>query len=115
LQEEDGALGGAAPHKLAAFSLAILNVYIAAGIFQAAILELAIYEDAVVENHVLVFKRLVLKSVHDRTLYCRQGVTGFLEARPPQSNVPYMGAAASLAVQYEAVDRMPDARPPRGE
>jgi hypothetical protein len=67
LQQEDGPLRGAAPNQLAAFSLAILHINVSARIFQAAILELTIYEDAVVEDNVLVFKRLVLNSVHDWT------------------------------------------------
>jgi hypothetical protein len=64
LQQEDGSLRGPSPHKLAAFSLAILHINVPSGEFKAAILENTIDEHAFVENNVLVFKSLVFKSVH---------------------------------------------------
>ena len=64
LQENYRALRGSPPHELAALSLAILDIDVAAGILQAAILELAVYIHAVVQHDVLVFENLVLMSVH---------------------------------------------------
>jgi hypothetical protein len=64
LQEEHRALRRATPHKLAAFSLAVLHVDITAGILQAAVPESAVDEHTIVEDQVLVFENLVLISSH---------------------------------------------------
>jgi hypothetical protein len=64
LKEQDRALGGPTPHKLAAFALAILDIDIAAGIFQAAILENAINVHSVIQHHMLVFEYFVLVTHH---------------------------------------------------
>jgi hypothetical protein len=68
LQQQDGALRGAPPDELATFSLAILDVNIAARVLQAAILELAVHIDAVVQDHVLILERLALMSIHSFSL-----------------------------------------------
>ncbi len=54
----------ASPDELATFSLAILHVNVAAGIFQAAILEFAIHVNAIVKYHVLILEDFVLMSIH---------------------------------------------------
>jgi hypothetical protein len=64
LKQNDGPLGGAPPHQLAPVTLAVLDVNIAAGIFQAAILKNAVDENAIIKNDVLVFEGLVFVSVH---------------------------------------------------
>lgn len=64
LQEEDRALGGAAPDELAAFTLAVLDVNVSARVFQAAILEDTVDENSIVQHQVLVFKRLAFEAVH---------------------------------------------------
>lgn len=64
LEQQDGALGRTSPDKLAAFTLAILDVDVSARILEAAILEFAIHKNAFIKNYVLAFKNLVLKPVH---------------------------------------------------
>jgi hypothetical protein len=64
LQQENSPLRGSTPHKLAAFSLAVLHINVPPGVFKTAILEHTIDEDTVVEYNVLVFEGLVFKSVH---------------------------------------------------
>ena len=64
LEQHDRALRRSAPNELAAFSLAVLNVNIPAGILQAAISEGAMYEHSLIKNHMLVFENLVLVSGH---------------------------------------------------
>jgi hypothetical protein len=64
LEKKNGALRGAAPDQLAAFSLAVLYVDVASGILQTAILKRAVDEHAVVEDQVLVFEDLPFVSVH---------------------------------------------------
>jgi hypothetical protein len=64
LEQKHGALRRPAPHKLAAFTLAVLHVDIAAGILQAAISKRAVNKDTIVEHEMLVFEDLVLVSNH---------------------------------------------------
>jgi hypothetical protein len=64
LQQQDSALGGAPPYKLATFTLAVLHVDVAAGVLQAAILERAIYEYTLIQNQVLIFENVVFMSIH---------------------------------------------------
>jgi hypothetical protein len=64
LQQQDRALGGSPPYKLATFTLAVLHVDVAAGVLQAAILERAIYEYTLIQNQVLILEDLVFMSIH---------------------------------------------------
>ena len=64
LKQDHRSLGGATPDQLAALSLAVLHVDVAAGILQAAILEGAVNENPVVQNKVLVFKNFRFVSSH---------------------------------------------------
>jgi hypothetical protein len=82
LQQKNSPLGGATPNQLAAFSLAILDVNVSARILQATMLELTINEDAVIEDDVLIFKRLVLSSIHGRTSCGFAEAPGLAKARP---------------------------------
>jgi hypothetical protein len=52
---------------LATFSLTVLHVDVAAGIFEAAILKGAVDENPVVQNQVLVLENLVFVSSHAKT------------------------------------------------
>ena len=64
LKQEDGALRCAAPDQLAAFTLAVLHVNVAAGVFQAAVPERAIDIDTVIQRQMLVFKNLAFVAGH---------------------------------------------------
>ena len=64
LKQKNRPLGGASPHQLAAVTLAVLDINVAARIFQAAILKNAVDENAIIKNDVLIFKGLVFGSVH---------------------------------------------------
>ena len=66
LQQHDGPLRRCPPDELAAFSLAILHVDVAAGVFQTAILESAVDENPVIQNQVLVLEYLVFVSSHEK-------------------------------------------------
>ena len=67
LQQHYRALCRCSPDELAAFSLTVLHVNVAAGIFQAAILEGAVDENPVIQNQVLVLEDLVFVSSHEKT------------------------------------------------
>lgn len=55
---------GTSPDELAAFTLAVLDEDVAAGILHAAILKLAVHEDTVIQNDVLTLEGLVFIPIH---------------------------------------------------
>jgi hypothetical protein len=55
------------PDELATFSLTVLHVDVAAGIFEAAILKGAVDENPIIQDQVLVLENLVFVSSHEKT------------------------------------------------
>jgi hypothetical protein len=96
LQQKDGALGSAAPNQLAAFTLTVLHIGVAAGIFQAAIAEDAVDEDAVIKHQMLILKGLALVTVHKQNQHFKGAGWRVLAG---MQNWPTLCAVASLTLQ----------------
>jgi hypothetical protein len=67
LQQHYGPLRRCPPDELATFSLTVLHVDVAAGVFQAAILKGAVDENPIIQDQVLVLENLVFVSSHEKT------------------------------------------------
>ena len=67
LQQHYGPLRRCPPDELATFSLTVLHVDVAAGVFEAAILEGAVDENPIIQDQVLVLENLVFVSSHVKT------------------------------------------------
>ena len=103
MQQHYRPLGRCPPDQLAAFSLTVLHVDVAPGIFQAAILERAVDENPVIQDQVLILEDLVFVSSHEKTrLPPRGGLRKLTSYDSSQAAMPAGRTISTATLRGEA-------------